>query len=259
METNVIQVGADSWWLVRVGAFILLSAHIAGGTVGLLSGATALVVRKGRRLHALAGKTFVIAMIVMTSIGAIVAPFLVTAHGDPKYFDSLVAWFAWYLVLTGWLTVERKAGTIGRSERLLCLFVVLLTSAAVAVALRAADSPTGQLGGFSAGAYGVAATIFAVAALLDLKVIVAGGITGSPRIARHLWRMCLALFIAALSFFVGQQRVMPQFVQGSPLLPIPPLAVLVIMVFWLLKLRFSKALGRMRRRGLRNGRVVPLR
>jgi hypothetical protein len=52
--------------------------------------------------------------------------------------------------------------------------------------------------------------------------------------------MCAALAIAALSFFIGQQRVMPSFMQGSPLLAIPPLATLATMLFWLLRLRFGR-------------------
>jgi hypothetical protein len=30
-----------------------------------------------------------------------------------------------------------------------------------------------------------------------------GGVLGAKRIARHLWRMCFGLFIAAGSFFLG--------------------------------------------------------
>jgi hypothetical protein len=81
-----------------------------------------------------------------------------------------------------------------------------------------------------------------------LKVILNRGITGAPRIARHLWRMCLALFVAVGSFFLGQQRVMPEYMQGSPWLSVPPLAVLATMLFWLLKLRFAKFIARLKRR-----------
>jgi hypothetical protein len=73
-----------------------------------------------------------------------------------------------------------------------------------------------------------------------------GGLSGHQRIARHLWRMCAALVIAAFSFFIGQQKVMPEFVRGSPLLFGPPLAVLALMIFWLVYVRrsprFSRAL-----------------
>ena len=102
---NTLQVGADSWWVLRAGAAALLFTHIAGGSVAILSGATALALRKGSRLHVLAGRAFVVAMMAMTLTGAFVAPFLVSRHGDPKYFDSLAGFLTLYLVVTGWMTI----------------------------------------------------------------------------------------------------------------------------------------------------------
>ncbi len=74
-----------------------------------------------------------------------------------------------------------------------------------------------------------------------------GGISGNPRIARHLWRMCAALFIATGSFFLGQQKVMPEWMQGSPLLFVPALAPLVLMIFWLIRIRFTGRYARPKR------------
>jgi hypothetical protein len=42
-----------------------------------------------------------------------------------------------------------------------------------------------------------------LAALGDIRMLVRGGVLGTKRIARHLWRMCFGLFIAAGSFFLG--------------------------------------------------------
>jgi len=53
--------------------------------------------------------------------------------------------------------------------------------------------------------------------------------------------MCFALFIAAGSFFLGQQQVFPVSVRGSPLLLVPVLAVLALMLFWLCRVRFTSA------------------
>jgi hypothetical protein len=38
---------------------------------------------------------------------------------------------------------------------------------------------------------------------------------------------------------------MPEFVPGSPLLVVPPFAVLALMVFWLLRLRFARLTARL--------------
>ena len=55
--------------------------------------------------------------------------------------------------------------------------------------------------------------------------------------ARHLWRLSAALTIASGSFFLGQQRVMPVFMRGSPWLFVPVVAPLLLMVFWLVRVR----------------------
>ena len=245
---NTLQVGADSLWIVRAGAATLLAAHIAGGSMAILSGAVALAVRKGSPLHVQAGRTFFVSMLAMASIGGLVAPFLVSRQGDPKYFDSLAGFFTLYLVVTGWMTLWRKAGTIGRAEGAAFLCVSSLAAAAVLLGLRAASSASGLAGGQPAGAYYGFAGIFALAAILDAKVLLNRGISGGPRLARHVWRMSLAMFVATGSFFLGQQRVMPDYVQDSAWLQVPPLAVLAIMAFWLLKLRLAGLFGRLKRR-----------
>ncbi|MET1110333.1 MAG: hypothetical protein ABWX67_02280 [Allosphingosinicella sp.] len=235
---NTLPVAADSPWPIQAGAAAILFLHVAGGSVAIVSGTAALAFRKGGRAHVLAGNIFFVSMLVMASIGALVAPFLLTAQGNPKLFDSAAGFFTCYLVVTSWLTVRRKAGTIGRSEVAAFLFAATLAAAIVLVGT-GREEPNGY--------YGMGALI-ALAAAFDLKVIINRGIGGTPRIARHLWRMCLALFVAVGSFFLGQQRVMPEFMQGSPWLSVPPLAVLAAMLFWLLKLRLAKAVARLRRR-----------
>jgi hypothetical protein len=51
--------------------------------------------------------------------------------------------------------------------------------------------------------------------------------------------MCVALLIAAFSFFLGQPQVFPASVRGSALLYIPEIAVLGLMIFWLVRVRFT--------------------
>ena len=245
---NTLQVSADSSWLFHAGAAIILYLHIVGGTVGIISGTMALAFRKGSRLHRLAGNIFFGSMLVMASIGAIVSPLLASPQGDPRWFDSIAALITFYLVTTGWMTVRRKTGTVGRAEVAAFVFAALLATGTVLIGVTAATSASGLVGGYTATGYYGLGGIIALAAALDLKVILNRGITGTPRIARHLWRMCVALFVAVGSFFLGQQRMMPEFVQGSLWLSVPPLAVLVIMLFWLLKLRLAKVLNQLKQK-----------
>jgi len=68
-----------------------------------------------------------------------------------------------------------------------------------------------------------------------------GGISGRQRITRHLWRMCYGLFIATGSFFLGQQQVFPAFLRGSIFLTVLALLPFLLMIYWLFRVRFSKA------------------
>lgn len=245
---NTLQIAAQSPWWLHAGAALILFLHIAGGTIAMLAGAAALALRKGARPHRLAGHIFFVSMLVMAAIGAIVSPLLSPIEGDPRWFDSLAGAFAFYLAATGWATVRRKPGTTGRFEIAALLFVALIAAAAAAFGAIAAGRPTGSLAGYEASGYYIFAALFALAAILDLNMMMRGGLSGVPRLSRHVWRMCLALFIALGAFFFGQQRVMPEFVQGSPWLAVPPFATLALMVFWLLRLRLAKLAGRLVRR-----------
>ena len=245
---NTLQPPPGSPWWLQAAAAAILFVHIAGGSLALVAGAAALGLRKGSRRHAFAGTIFFGSMLAMAAIGAAVSPMLVTSRGDPRWFDSLAGILTLYLVATGWATVRRKAGTTGRFELAAFLFAVLGAAAAAGLAVQAAARPGGTLAGYGPEGYGLWAALFALAAAFDLKVVLSGGIAGTPRLARHLWRMCAGLFVAAGSFFFGQQQVMPEWMQGSPWLAVPPFAVIGLMLFWLVKLRLPRRLNRFARK-----------
>ena len=77
--------------------------------------------------------------------------------------------------------------------------------------------------------------------LLDLNAILRARSRPTQRIARHLWRMCFAFFIATGSFFLGQQDVLPAAVRGSPALFVLAFAPFAVMAFWLVRVRVGRA------------------
>ena len=211
-----------------------LIVHISAGSLGILSGFGALAVTKGEPMHRALGTVFFIAMLIMSGMGAVLAVFV------PQRATIVIGIFTFYLVATAWAAVKRPEGTIGRFE--IAAFLVVLGSAVtlVVLGLMAAASPTGRLDGFPPFLHYIFAGFATIAAVSDLRVISRGGISGGPRIARHLWRMCAALLLASFSFFMGQQKVMPLFMRGSPILFAPELIVLGAMIFWLLYVGVAK-------------------
>jgi len=214
-----------------------LWVHVAAGTAALLSGAVALAARKGARLHLKAGTVFFATMAVMTLTGAAVALTL------PERGTAVIGVFTCYLVVTSWVTARRRDGGSGAIE-IGGFFVALGCAAAMgSMAWLASVSPTGRFDSLPAGAHYPFAALAALAAALDLNYILRGPAKGSRRIARHLWRMSAALLIAALSFFLGQQDEFPEAIRG-PVWYLPPLAVLVAMTYWIVRIRFPSALRR---------------
>lgn len=97
--------------------------------------------------------------------------------------------------------------------------------------------------------------ILAFAVTLDVSVIVRGGVSGGDRLSRHLWRVCAALLLAAFSFFLGQQKVFPLALRGSPILLLPEVAVLGTMIFWLVRVRLRSGSQFIKPREQRSGRT----
>ena len=232
---TVLELPPGSPQAALVAADIVLALHITGGSAGMVSGAVALLSRKGERLHRIAGTAFFLSMLMMSAIAASVAPFLT----DGQRPNTVAGIMTFYLVATAWATVLRQEGSVGRFD-IAVLFVPLgVAVAGVMFALEAQNSPTGTIDGSPPQAFYVFMLIGTVAAASDLKVILRGGISGAPRIARHLWRMCTALFIATGSFFLGQPKFLPTFLQSSPLVFLPVLAPLLLMGFWLIRVRLT--------------------
>ena len=215
---------------LRMIADAALVTHIGGASLALVAGPVAMVARKGGLIHRIAGTVFFVAMLGMSSVGAFIAPML---H-DP--ISGLAGTFTFYLVVTGYVTVWRKDGGVGRFEIGALIYTLTVALAAMVLAGVGSEAPHGRLGGEPYQiAYGFAA-IAGLAGACDLTVLLQGGIAGPRRIARHLWRMGLALFITAGSF-AGQPKAQPDFLRGSPFLIVPALIILGAVIFWLIKVQ----------------------
>jgi hypothetical protein len=223
-----------------------LLVHIAGGTVGLLSGTAAIIFRKGSRRHALAGRVFVVAMLIMSSFAAYLA---ILRHQPSNFVGGI---FTFYLIGTGWLTARRQDRQTSRFDWVLLLIPLTLGLDnwvnGVAIARGKVDGPDGV----PVGMIFFMGSIMLLAAAGDVRMLLGGGVAGTQRIARHLWRMCFGLFIAAGSFFLGPSnrplRLLTAAGLGSHLSPalfstglylVLTLLPLVLLVYWLIRVRFA--------------------
>lgn len=211
-----------------------VAVHAIAGGVGLVSGAVALSARKGEALHRKAGAVFFITMIIAALSAVTLAVFV----GDMTLVvaGALTAYF----IATSWMTVKRAERRTGWFEIGACLVAIAGSAAAAYYAYDSVQKGTALLGGIPFyGFSGVAA----LCALLDVTVILRGGLAGRQRIARHLWRMCLGFFVAVGSFFPGQDQFFPDWVMNTEpviLLFMPAFSVIGVMLFWLGVVLFTK-------------------
>lgn len=238
----ILQVSPDSSVLVRAGAALILTLHIAGGSLGIVSGFAALFLRKGSRRHRVAGMVFVASMLTMASIGATVAPLLLDR------VSTVAGILTFYLVATAWTTVRRTTPGVGAFDMIMPLIPIGVVVAGLTFMWIAAHSPSGRVDGQPNAALFIFVVIGAIAAAGDVHVLLRRGLTGAQRMARHLWRMCFSLFVASGSLFLGQQRIMPQALRGSPLMFVPEIVVLGLLLFWLIRVRFPPWRAKSRRR-----------
>ena len=224
----------------------ILLVHIAGGTVGLLAGTAAIIFRKGSARHALAGRIFVVAMLIMGSFAA----YLAIVRHQPGNFGGGV--FTFYLILTAWLTARRRDGETARFDWLLLVIPLALGTLTwvngIAIVRSGVDPPDGVPVGMSF----FMGSIMLLAAAGDVRMLVGGGIAGAKRIARHLWRMCFGLFIAAGSFFMGPSnrpfrllstvglgQHLPMALFSTGVYLVLTIAPLILLVYWLVRVRFT--------------------
>jgi hypothetical protein len=219
-----------------MGYSAFLTLHICGAITGLLSGTAALIFRKGTRPHRTAGNVFFVSMLIMSASGAFIAAFIKPNMGN--VFGGVVTF---YLVATGWLTVLRKERETGLVEFGLLLVALAAGGGGILYGWEAAHSATGLKEGYPPAPYLVFGSLSLWAAAFDVRMLIRGGVSGAPRIARHLWRMCVAFLIAAFSFFLGKQQHFPAALRGSQILNAPMVLILIVMIYWLIRVRIVTA------------------
>ena len=222
---------------------MLLPVHIAAGGLAIVLGAVALSVKKGGDIHRRSGLLFVYAMLVMG-----VSASILSVREGRDAGNALAGVLTTYFVGTG-LTTVRPVSSWTRLINAAALTVAVVLAAGCAFGgVRSINTPGLDSGGVPFRTVGVMSLIIAavlvMAAAGDVRTMRVGMPRGRPRLARHLWRMCFALFIAAGSFFSLEERVarvLPEPFTTGPMRALPIVLLFATMFYWL---------WRVRRRGL---------
>jgi hypothetical protein len=226
-ETLGVYPGAPPW--SRIGGYGLLLVHIGGGATGLVAGYIAIFSRRGSAAHRMAGKVFFVSMFAAYAVGAAVAPFLDTGQ-RPNFVAGVLAL---YLLITAMLAARRRDPRVGVIEWAGLAIALLIAAAGGLFMFQGANDPSGTVDGSPPQAFLLFIVVGLAAAAGELQVLLKRTIRGPARISRHLWRMCASLFIAAGSFFLGQQQVLPPEVRGSFLQAVPVLLPVAAMLLGL--------------------------
>jgi hypothetical protein len=204
--------------------------------------------RKGSSRHVLAGRIFVASMLTM---GALAAYLAITRH-QPNNIGGGILTF--YLIGTAWLTARRKDGETSRLDWVALLIPLANGILSWMTGVKVLRSGHSSLDGVPVGMILFMGSVCLLAAAGDARMLVRGGVFGAKRIARHLWRMCFGLFIAAGSFFFGGSnrplRLLSTVGLGKYLSPalfntslylVLTILPLILLIFWLVRVRFTNA------------------
>jgi len=223
---------------------MLLPIHIAAGGLAIILGAVALSVKKGGNIHRRSGLLFVYAMLVM-GVSASILSLLKGREVGNVFAGVLSAYF----VGTALTTVRPVSPWTRRINAIALTGAVVLAAGCVFSGVSLINTPGRDSSGVPFQTGGVMSLIIAALLIMavagDVRILRFGMPRGAPRLARHLWRMCFALFIAAGSFFSIRERVamiLPEPFTTGQMRLLPIVLLFGTMFYWLWRLRGRRTL-----------------
>ena len=212
--------------------FLTLAFHVAMGVTGLAAGSIAISARKGGTWHRRSGTVFVYAMIAMglLAVG-------ISLYEDKE--DFLGGALTAYLVFTAW-TAVKPLRAAGRPVHIaLMMFAFTLAAAGLVEAFKVFGMPGHKREGVPAGMFFFLNTVVLLAAIGDARMLRAGTIQGTRRLARHFWRMCFGLFIATGSFVAQLVKMtfIPEWMRSLTVILVFAAGPLVVLLYWMWRVR----------------------
>jgi uncharacterized membrane protein len=213
---------------------ILLPVHIAAGLTAIASGYIALYAQKGGQAHRRSGIIFVYAMLIMASAAVVLA--VLKSQTSNVIGGSM----ALYLVITGLRTLRRTDQNPYSIDTAAMFFGIVLGCYSIKLGIDVSHSASGKIDGMPPTGLFIFGAIALLAGAGDIRLMLMARLPRSQRLVRDLWRMCGSMFVATGSFFLGQAKVFPKPMRIIPLLAIPAVLPLVLMIYYLVRVWFTK-------------------
>ncbi|KNC65502.1 hypothetical protein [Pseudoalteromonas ardens] len=196
----------------------MLTLHIIAGSFLLLFGIGALSFAKGTTKHRWSGNLFFLSMLVMA--------------GSAALFNGglTMALLTLYYGSTAWAVVLRKERSVGAFE-----FIAMLVIIYISFDLFYFVYTATELSATFKTIFTLHAVIAAMAACLDAKMILSGGLSGKHRMVRHTWRACFALLGAVMSFSANTSDSWPDFIDSNALIYL----MIGVLFYWVIRVLFT--------------------
>ncbi|KZN31793.1 hypothetical protein N474_25305 [Pseudoalteromonas luteoviolacea CPMOR-2] len=196
----------------------MLTVHIIAGAFLLLFGIGALSFAKGKTKHRWSGNLFFLSMLIMAGTAA-------SFNGG-----ATMALLTFYYGTTAWAVVLRKENTVGIFEALSMCLIIYVSFSLFHFVYTATDIPQTFKTIFT-----IHASVAALSACLDLKMLLSGGLSGKHRIVRHTWRACFAMLGAVMSFSSNTSDSWPDFIDSNALIYL----MIGVLFYWLIRVLFT--------------------
>jgi hypothetical protein len=171
---------------------------------------------------------------------------ILALHKSLTNASVLGGFTAAYFVITGLTTVRPVSAWTRRLNSVALLVAIALLLIEIGLGFKALASPGRTINGVPFFMLFFLATVTALAATGDLRLMRPRALPAPGRLARHLWRMCFALFIAAGSFFSIRERVakiLPEPFTTPPMRALPIALVFLAMFYYLWRVRTRRTLA----------------
>lgn len=211
---------------------IFLVLHIAGGSVGLLTGLINILRKKGDKNHRLIGKIFFVSMLT-AGVSS-----LVLAYLHPNYFLFMVGVFTLYMVSSGQLYLKHKQQNKPNSKRIEWTITILMLLAGLLFV------GIGTLTIIQSNLFGLVFVTFGCLGLLfvrqDFKNYNGNSTIKNYWLVGHLQRMTGGFIAALTAFLVVNAKYFPNQIPSFLYWLLPTIILTPMIIKWSRKYEIKK-------------------